>query len=173
MEQYRVEAKITPEVFREFALFDTLRRQKRYKGPALFALIMAGFAALCFTQIGRRDSAALLGGVLLAVGVALPAVYIVTFLFSVRKKAKQVGRAKGPAYTVELTASSVTAQAGGQRASYKWDKLYFAYRLKRSICLYVAADRAYILPTGPEGDDGLWSLICGHLSDKKHKDLRT
>lgn len=172
MEQYCIRSKITPEVFREFALFDTLRRQKRYKGPALFALIMMIFAAICFTQVGQREHAALLGGVLLAVGVLLPAVYILTFIVSVRKKARQVGMAKGPAYTVELSPSGVTAAAGEQRVSYKWEQIFFAYRLKRSICLYVAANRAYILPLGNDGDDGLWSLICGHSSEKKHKDLR-
>lgn len=172
VEQYCIRSKITPEVFREFALFDTFRRQKRYQRPALFALIMILFAAICFAQAGRREHAVLLGGVLLTVGILLPAVYILSFLLSVRKKARQVGMAKGPAYIVELSASGVTATAGKQRGTYKWEEMVFAYRLKRSICLYVSASQAYILPVGKDGDDGLWSLICGCLPETKRKDLR-
>lgn len=169
---FRVESRITPEVFREFAIFDTLRRQKRYRGPLLFALIMIGFAVVCFTQVGRREQAGLLGGVLLSVGIFLPAVYILTFLYSVKKRAKQLERAKTPAYTIELSNKKVTAAAGEERAEYRWNKILYTYRLRRSICLYIAANKAYILPSGDGGDDELWALICGHIPENKRKDLR-
>lgn len=173
MEQmFRVESRITPEIFQEFAIFDTLRRQKRYRGPLLFALIMIGFSVICFTQVGRREQAGLLGGVLASVGILLPAVYILTFLFSVRKRARQLERAKTPAYTVELSNKKVTAAAGEERAEYRWNKILYVYRLRRSICLYIAANRAYILPAGDGGDDELWALICGHIPENKRKDLR-
>lgn len=32
-----IQSKITPEVFRKFALFDTTYQQKRYRRPLLFA----------------------------------------------------------------------------------------------------------------------------------------
>lgn len=173
MEQtFLIQSRITPEIFREFAIFDTLRRQKRYKGPLLFALIMIGFAVICFTQMGRREQAGLLGGVLLSVGVLLPAVYILTFLYSVKKRAKQLERAKTPAYTVELSNKKVTAAAGEERAEYRWNKIMYAYRLRRSICLYIAANRAYLLPAGDGGNDEVWALICGHIPEDKRKDLR-
>ena len=70
-----LDARITPEVFREFAFFDTFRRQKRWKGPALFALIMGGFAGVCFALRGSREQAALIGAVLLVVGLGLPEVF--------------------------------------------------------------------------------------------------
>ena len=63
-----LEARVTPEVFREFAFFDTFRRQKRWRGPALFALIMGGFAAVCFALRESREQAVLIGTVLLVVG---------------------------------------------------------------------------------------------------------
>lgn len=169
---FQIQSRITPEIFREFAIFDTLRRQKRYKGPLLFAFIMIGFAVICFTQVGRRGQAGLLGGVLLSVGIFLPAVYILTFLFSVRKRARQLEREKKPAYTVELSAKRVTATAGDERAKYTWNKILYAYRLRRSICLYIAANRAYILPAGDEGDDDIWAFVCGHIPENKRKDLR-
>lgn len=174
MEQsFRVRSKITPETFREFAVFDTFRRQKRYKGPLLFALIMTGFAVICFTQVGRREQAGMLGGLLLTVGIWLPAVYILNFLYSVNKKAKQLERVGNKAaYTVELSGEGVTVTAGGERTDYDWDGIECVYRLKRCVCLYVTANRAYILPAGDKGDDDIWVLVCRSASENKRKNLR-
>lgn len=170
---FRVQSRITPEVFREFAVFDTLRRQKRWRGPLVFALIMLGFAAVCFTQTGRREQAGLLGGVLLTVGIWLPAVYILVFLHSVNQKAKQLQKLKNKAaYTVELSGEGVTVTALGEQTRYAWDGIVLAYRLRRCICLYIAANRGYILPTGDGGDDALWELICAQIPEIKHRDLR-
>ena len=62
-------SRITPETFRAFALFDAFQRQKRWRGPALFALIFSAFAAVCFTLGRDLPQSGLLGGVLLAVGL--------------------------------------------------------------------------------------------------------
>ena len=83
-----LEARVTPEVFREFAFFDTFRRQKRWRGPALFALIMGGFAAVCFALRESREQAVLIGTVLLVVGLGLPAAYVLSFYLSVRRREK-------------------------------------------------------------------------------------
>ena len=48
----RVQSRITPEVFREFALFDTFRRQKRHRRPLMFMAIMLAFAAACSRRWG-------------------------------------------------------------------------------------------------------------------------
>lgn len=59
-----IPCRVSPEDFREFALFDAFRRQKRWKSPLLFAVIFAAFAAVCFTA-GRNVR----GSGLLAVGL--------------------------------------------------------------------------------------------------------
>lgn len=170
-QRLRIQSNITPEVFREFALFDTMGRQKRYKGPALFAAVMAAFTCICFTQAGRREHALLLGGVLLGVGVLLPAAYILSFLLSVRSKARLLKKVKKPAYAVELSPEGVTVTAGGQRSVYGWADIPHVYRIRRSTCLYVAADRAYLLPV-QEDDDRLWQMLCVHIPQEKRKDMR-
>ena len=76
--------------FREFSAFDVLTRQKRWRRPLLFAVLMVAFAIVCFTQVGQREGAALLGTVLTVVGVGLPIVYFATFFQSVSKQAKQL-----------------------------------------------------------------------------------
>ena len=58
--------------FREFSAFDVLTRQKRWRRPLLFAVLMVAFAIVCFTQVGQREGAALLGTVLTVVGTNIP-----------------------------------------------------------------------------------------------------
>ena len=169
-----VQAKITPEVFREFALFDTMYRQKRYRGPLLFAVILTVFACICFSQQGRREQAVLLGGVLLTVGFGLPLAYILIFLSSVSTKAKQLKLSSSPvAYTVSLSPETVVVTDGEQRAEYAWKDIVCAYRIKRSVCLYVGDNRAYLLPiAGQQEETERWSLISSQLSPESRKDLR-
>lgn len=59
---------IDGRLFRNFALFDTFRRQRKWVSPALFAAIMIGFSCVCFALRGQAEQAVLLGGTLLAVG---------------------------------------------------------------------------------------------------------
>ena len=169
-----VQAKITPEIFREFALFDTMYRQKRYRGPLLFAVILTVFAGVCFSQQGRREQAVLMGGVLLAIGLGLPLAYILIFLSSVSKKAKQLKLDSAPAaYTVSLSPKAVVVTAGEQRIEYAWEDVVYVYRIKRSTCLYVGPNRAYLLPiAGQQEETERWSLVSVQLPPERRKDLR-
>lgn len=171
----RVDARITPKVFREFALYDTFRRQKRYRAPLLFMLILLAFAAVCFTQVGKLESAALLGGVLAGIGILLPLVYIGSYLASVRRTCKQLERADSPmAYALLLTQSGVRVNAGGKEREFPWKKLHSAARLQNSIALYVAEHQAFLMPnTGDEGHEAkLWKRITGRLPGESCRDLR-
>lgn len=169
-----IQAKITPEGFREFALFDTMYRQKRYRSPLLFAAILAVFACICFSQQGRHEQAVLLGGVLLAVGLGLPLAYILIFLSSVNTKAKQLKLGSAPAaYTVFLSPEAVVVTAGEQRVEYAWEDIVYAYRIKRSTCLYVSPNRAYLLPIASQKEETeRWSLVSVQLPPERRTDLR-
>lgn len=167
-----IQCGITPEVFREFALFDTMYRQKRYRRPLLFAAILAVFACICFTQQSRNDQAILLGAVLLAVGLGLPAAYILFFLYSVHKKSKQLDLKNAPvAYTVSLSPERVAVTAGEQRAEYSWKDILYVYRIRHSTCLYVSPNRAYLLPAADQREeDKRWALISEQA--ERRTDLR-
>lgn len=171
----RIEAKITPEAFREFSYFDAMRRQKRYKGPLLFFLIMGAAACVCFTQTGRRENAAFLGSVLLIVGLGLPAVYLVSFFSSVRKNAKRLARKDVPtAYTVLLSPGGISIPVGEKTLKYPWDRVFYVYRIRLSTCVYVEAGRAYMLPLQePETEERLWAMICEMLPAEKRFDRRS
>ena len=117
-------SRITPETFRAFALFDAFQRQKRWRGPALFALIFSAFAAVCFTLGRDLPQSGLLGGVLLAVGLGLPLFYIMYFLHSVEAQTKKLRLAqKRPAYTVRLDETGLSVEQNGEKASWAWAAL--------------------------------------------------
>ncbi len=169
-------SRITPETFRAFALFDAFQRQKRWRGPALFALIFSAFAAVCFTLGRDLPQSGLLGGVLLAVGLGLPLFYIMYFLHSVEAQTKKLRLAqKRPAYTVRLDETGLSVEQNGEKASWAWAALTAAYRLPQCVCLYPTPRNAFLLPE--EADtrrevERSWELILTHLEEGKVFDLR-
>ena len=172
--ELKIQAEITPAAFREYSYFDAFRRQKRYKTPLLFLLIMAGFAGVCFAMTGRREHAMLLGCVLLGVGLGLPAAYFLSFFLSVRSGVRLLAQKRVPAsYAVTLSSAGITIPAGGKTLQYSWDSIHYVYRIRRSTCVYVEAGRAYMLPLqDPETEARLWDLICGMLPPDKCFDWR-
>lgn len=163
-----LDARITPEVFREFAFFDTFRRQKRWKGPALFALIMGGFAGVCFALRGSREQAALIGAVLLLVGLGLPAAYVLSFFLSVRRREKALKAAGNPvAYQLRLEEDGLRVRQGEQEERYPWEQTALACRLKRCLCVYVEPRRAFLLPPRDgEEEERLWAFLTARLPGK-------
>lgn len=159
-----IQSRIDAETFSEFAWFDMLRHRKLWRRPALFAALFAAFAAIAFSRTGRTDGAALLGGVLLAVGLGVPLVYFANFAFSVRKRARQLN-ANEIAYTLTLVPDGVAVKKGAQSTEYRWDMIYHAYRLERSIPLYVDAGHAFLL-TG-KNTEAAWNTMTQYLSEGK------
>lgn len=181
-------SRITPETFRAFALFDAFQRQKRWRGPALFALIFSAFAAVCFTLGRDLPQSGLLGGVLLAVGLILPAVYLLNFFKEIKTKSAQLGLDKPKlVYTVRLDETAVSfrpshpgkapggaAPAQQGEVSTPWPQVYGAWRTREAVYLYTAENTACLLPAGQASvpDEELWAFIAAHLDPQKLHDRR-
>ena len=167
-EKYTVPIKIDAETFREFAVYDTLRRQKHWRRPAVFAAFFIAIAALAFTRSGTVRGAALLGGVLLAVGVGLPIIYLTSFFRSVRQRARRLDP-REIVYTVTLDDAGIAVQKGKQSAENTWGHLNAACRLEHSVCLYADALHAFLLPgaRGSAQSDELWALVTRHMPAEK------
>lgn len=171
-----VPVQIDTGIFRDFAAFDVLQRQKRWQRPLLFAVIMLVFAVICFTQVGTRDGAALLGTVLAVVAIGLPLVYFGMFFRSVNQQAKKMGlSARKDAYRVELDAAGVRMWPAGRQdkedaaVSRPWAELYGAWRTPGAIYLYINATQAYLLPADqiPGGTEAAWALLGSCLPAEK------
>ena len=143
-----IDCKISEKMFRDFTLFDILRRRKQWKSPVIFSAILTFSAVICFIM-HAKDGAVLLGAVLLAVGLGMPAVYFLTFFSSLKKQVRlQKLNPPRTVYTVTLTdaADGIRISNGRESASYRWDRAYHAYLTDECIYLYMTADRAFIIP---------------------------
>ncbi len=170
-----IPVRITPPVFQEFAVFDAMSRQKRWRGPVVFILIFGILSALCYTQAHRLRGAGLLGTVLLAVGVGLPLAYFVNFFLSVKAQGKKLGGENAPiAYTVRLREEGILAENGKERMELSWGQLYGAFRLRYSVCLYVSPRQAYLLPGDAQEKEGreIWAWVAEHMPEEKRKERR-
>lgn len=174
-ETITIPVKIDAKAFRRFAAFDTLYRQKRLKLPLIFAAIMLAFSVVCFMLNNGSNQAYLLGGVLLAVGLGLPAVYFGVYFHSVSQQAKQL-KLQTPqlVYTLELSGAKdgvkiVSAKQEGGEVRRRWDSLYGVYRTKDSMYLYVTERQAFLLPNGQAdaSPEELWEFFKEHLPDDK------
>lgn len=168
-----IPARITPDVFREFAVFDAMVRQKRWKGPLVFALVFTAISVLCYTQAAKIRGAWLLGTVLLAVGLGLPAAYIANFFLSVKAQGRRLGGENAPiAYTVRLREEEVMAEQGKERMTLSWQQLYAAVRLEHSVCIYVSPQQAYLLPGEAGERDGqeIWDWVRERMPEEKRTD---
>lgn len=167
-----IPVKIDAKLFRDFAMFDTFRIKQRWKLPILFALIMLGFAILCFSRRQTAEQAVFMGSVLLAVGFGLPIAYFINFFKSVSLQIRKLRlAAPQPVYTVTLTEAPDGIQVvtkNGETAQYRWDSIYGVYQGKNCAYLYVQNSRAYLLPDRDTADksEELRSLLDKHIIKK-------
>ncbi|MBQ9382682.1 MAG: hypothetical protein IJT87_00445 [Ruminiclostridium sp.] len=161
-----VKVRLDKKLFRSFAFYDTFVVKKRLVRPALFCVIMAAFAAAALI-IGKEQSG-LIAGVLLFVGLGLPAVYVLSFLGQVNAQAKKFKlSSEREVYTVALDDEGVTVREPRQPDNVlqlKWPEVTGAYRKRRCIYLYAAQNKAFLLPGGQADvtDDELWEYIRSH-----------
>lgn len=169
--------------FRDFRVFDVFRHQKAWKRPLLFALILLAFAAVCLTQVGKREGAALLAGVLAVVGLGLPAVYFGTFFHQLSQIVEKM-KLPQPFYRVELAEDGIRVWLTGELDKtdptyrYNWEDALCAYRTADAVYLYVNAPDsqapggrrplAYLLD---QSTDAVWALL-GRLPADKLRDCR-
>lgn len=169
MKTIQIPVRLDSTAFQEFALFDTLRLRQRWRNPVLFAVLMLSFSVVCFAFGGGRPGAALVGGVLLAVGLGLPLVYFFQFFRSVKRQAGAMGLdSPRHVYTVRLEEDGVRqspADGADQPTRTPWAEVYGAWRTGSAVYLYVSTQRAYLLPNRQANvpDEELWQALTDRL----------
>lgn len=163
-----IEVFLTAGEFCRFTIFDTFRRKKMWRSPAIFAAIMSVSAMICFFM-HHVDGAIMLGTVLLIVGLGMPLTYFVTFFYSLYK---QIRTQKLPrtVYTLTLTErKELHIENETEQVDYPWKKVHHVYRDKTATYLYVTPVQAFILPHYfvDGGADALWSLLRKKLPADK------
>lgn len=162
-EDILIPARIDRQTFRRFSLFDTFRLRKQWRRPLLFALMMSVFAGLCFAFRAQREGAALLGSVLLILGLGLPAAYFLSYFLSLRQQLRRMDPQEAKiAYTLRLGQDGIQVNDGRQRQFYSWDTIEMACRMEGCIYIYTGPCQAYLLPAG-EREPEVWALLEASL----------
>ncbi|MGE4455008.1 MAG: YcxB family protein [Sphaerochaeta sp.] len=143
-----IAVKLSEHHFRQFLIFNILKRLKLYKSPAIFASILT-FSALISFLMHKVEGAVLLGIVLLVVGLGVPVVYFSTFFSSVKRQvAMQKLNPPRLVYTLEFSQESPLLHISNdkEKADYRWQDVHHAYIEKESIYLFLTKDKAFLLP---------------------------
>lgn len=165
-----INVELSGREFRNFTVFDLLRRRKQWRGPVLFAAILGVSAVLCFTRT-ETQGAVLLGNVLLFIGLGLPCIYFAYFFSSLSRQIRQQGLTRPQhVYTVTLEEKrkGITADNGREKLEYEWKSVHHAYRNLTATYLFLTPTRALILPhTCIDDPDELWALLTKKLPAEK------
>lgn len=149
---------------REYAIYDTLVRRKRWVSPAVFTAILGAFAVVCFAASKTRSGGVLLGTVLLAVGLGLPAVYIGTYLQTVRRQLRKMADTGSKVmFTIRLAPQGITMTRGEQEQSWGWKKIHLVHRLRRSIAVYPEENQAFLIGGDSINLSAAWNMLVDRL----------
>ncbi len=164
-----VPVKLTAKGFRDFAVYDTLVRQRRWVMPVVFCAILSASALICHLLRDRSSGAGALVTILLAVGVGLPVVYFISFFSSIKQQNRRMGlTAKGvEVYTVTLDGDGVHVRTKDERMDHTWESVYRVYFRKDAAYLYPSAKQAYLLPYADTDPDALRGVLAAHLPAEK------
>lgn len=165
-----IESRIDSAVFARFALYDMFILRRKWKRPAAFLALMAAFSAICYIFRNGHDNAQVLAAVLLGVGIAVPAAYILSFLISARDQASKLHLNRlNVQYSVELSDSGVRVSNDRENAHFNWKQILCAVRRRDCIYLYATAKNAYLLPKSDDFD-AAWTLISKKMPGRIRPD---
>lgn len=164
----RIEVYLTAKEFCRFSTFDSFRRRKMWRSPAIFAAIMSVSALICFLM-HHVDGAIMLGTVLLLVGLGMPTTYFILFFHSLYRQIRQQSLPR-TVYTLTLTdTKEFHIENETEKVDYPWKKVHHVYRRKLATYLYVTPAKAFILPHYfvEGGAEALWKQLSKKLPKEK------
>ena len=161
--------------FKDFIMFDSLTKNKRYKTTLSITVMLFTLATLCFASKESLPIAEGFGNFLIVFTVLIPTNYVRTFHNSVASQtAKMQLNPPRQVYTINLSTSTTGIHyfypkensAAGQ---YSWKNVDGAYKTKHAIYLYVSPHQALIIPDTVQSPDydTIWRFITGNLDKKQ------
>ena len=167
-----IHVKMDAKTFRRFSLFDVFVLRRRWMSPAVFSAIFIAFSVVCFCM-KQKEQASLLGGVLLAVALVLPACYFLNYFLQMNDQVKRLGLKKPrPVYTLIMGKKDIhitNDMKAEAEVVLPWKSVLGVWRGRGATYLYANAKRAFILPDGQSdcSDDELWAFLSRHLPKEK------
>ena len=161
--KFTVQTKITPEIYINFAKFDTFMLKKRWFFPTFIAVCSIVMAATLYMK----------GMLLLAVtagivAIAFPVNYFNTFRKIMKENTRYAPRgAVIDDYLVNLTEEGFEIYSEEEEAECLWSDIHAAYRLSNCIALYIKKDQSFLISQFNEKRyEQIWAFICDHAGNK-------
>ena len=173
MPRITVPVKLDAGTFRRFACYDAFRKQRRWIRPAVFSFLFLAFAFIAL--LAKKEESGMIAAVLLVIGIGLPVIWLGIFLSQVNIQAEKFRLAPDRiVYTVILSDQGIRVENNlreEEPLTLPWSHEWQAIRHKRCTYLYVAAQKAFLLPEGQAdaSDHEMWKMIelhTGHLLDR-------
>lgn len=161
--------------FKDFILYDSMTKNKRYKTTLSITIMLFTLATLCFASQEHLPAAEIIGNILIVFTVLIPTNYTRTFQNSVKTQTEKM-KLNPPrqVYTINLSTSSAgihyfypqETKAAGQ---YAWKSIDGAYKTGHAIYLYVTPQQALIIPDTIQAPDyeTIWRFIKSNLNEKQ------
>jgi len=167
--KFTIQTKITPEVYRNFARFDTFILRKRWGFPLFVALCLLALAGIFYmTQME------LLAAVSIIFTVALAVIYFRTFSRIMDDNTHHAPyNAVIDTYIVSLTDEGLEVYSEQEQAECTWEELHAAYLLSNCIALFLKKDQSFLITEAdPKRFAAIWDFICDRAG-RKAKDRRS
>lgn len=169
----KIPVRLEENSFRKFGVFDNITLNRRWL-PSLAAgvglAVMGGFCLVVFRN------AQLFGGVLLCLGLGMPASWFIRFYQGLGAQVKRNGlETPKLVYNVLLLPEGVQqwmkdgTDKAGKSPVVSWDKVFGAWRTGDAVYLYVLPNRALLLPEGgiPVSQEEVWQYLKAYLPEEK------
>ena len=161
--KFTIQTKITPEIYKNFARFDTFMLKKRWILPAFVGVCGVTLAAIMFMM-----NMLLLCVTAAIVAVAFPVNYFNTFRNIMKRNTNYAPRgAVIDDYLVNLTDDGFEIYSEEEQAECAWTDMQAAYRLSNCIALYLNKDKSFLISQFNEKRyEQIWEFICEHAGAK-------
>lgn len=167
--------------FKDFIMFDSTTKNKRYKTTLSITVMLFTLATLCFASKENLPIAEGFGNFMIVFCVLIPSNYFRTFHNTIKTQTEKM-RLNPPrqVYTINLSTSATGIHhfypnentAAGQ---FSWKNVDGAYKTKHAIYLYVTPQQALIIPDTVQSPDyaTIWQFIKSNLDKKQIHEEKT
>ena len=163
---------LSEKQFKNFIIFDSMKKQRRWKTTASISVLLFTLATLCFASLESFPKIEMFGNILIVFCVFLPTNYFRSFYNSVKEQTAKMKLAEPrQVYTINLSTSSngilyFYPNKTGAAGQYTWKGVDIAWKTRDAIYLYVTKEQALIIPktTKSPDYDTIWQFIKGNLN---------
>ena len=166
--------------FKDFAVFDTMQRHKRWRYPFGAAGIFLVCAIILFSLQEQLPNAFLVGSIFCIVAVGLSAGYMRNFYRSIPKEAEKM-KLDPPrqVYSISLTKDNnqILYYLPGDKnptERFSWNSIDSVWLTTKAIYIYVTPERALLIPSFTKNAnlEDLWKFIATKVDAEKMHDAR-